>query len=190
MQTQAPGVQLRFLAEAHADTSDLRQGRVDLGLGSAEPQLPDLHFQILGYDQLVVACRTAHPYALEPTLARFVRAPQLIVSRRCRLTDPLGEALAARGQQRRVVSAVPISTAALHFAAQSELLVVVPLAFCLPVVRWLGLQTAPIPFELAPIPLFQSWHRRYDGDPAHLWLRAQVYGLVGEMEGLKGAVHE
>lgn len=186
VQAQAPGVQLRFSAEARTDTNDLRQGRVDLELGSAEPALPDLRFETLGYDQLVVACRADHPYVHgEPTLEGFVRAPYLIVSRRGRLHDPIDAALEARGQRRRVVGVVPTSTAALHFIGQSDLLVTVPAALSLSVVQALGLQTAPIPLDLAPVPLIQTWHGRYDGDPAHMWLRGQVRELLRRAYHLK-----
>ncbi len=40
VEEQAPGVRLRLLAESPLDTDDLRHGRVDLEIGSAEPPSP------------------------------------------------------------------------------------------------------------------------------------------------------
>lgn len=179
-QAKAPGVQLRFLAEARTDTGDLRQGRVDLELGSAQPELPDLRFEVISYGHLVAACRADHPYAQgEPNIEGFVGAPHLIVSRRGRLHDPVDEALEALGRPRRVVGVAPTSTSALHFIGRSDLLVTVPAELCAPVAMALGLRTAPIPLELAPVTLIQAWHGRYDTDPAHAWLRSQVRHALG-----------
>jgi DNA-binding transcriptional LysR family regulator len=182
VQRQAPRVQLRFLAESRTDTGELRQGRVDLELGSAHPLLPDLRSEPLGTGQLVVVCRQGHPYAEgETTLEAFTGAPHLIISRRGRLHDPIDEALEVRGLQRQVLGVVPTTTAALHFIGQSDLLVTVPGDLCAPVISALGLHTAPMPIVLTPLALVQVWHRRYDGDPAHLWLRGQVRALVQQV---------
>jgi DNA-binding transcriptional LysR family regulator len=59
----APGVRLRFLAEAAADTDELRHGRVDLEVGSAVPGLPEIRHEVVGHDRFVVALRAGHPYA-------------------------------------------------------------------------------------------------------------------------------
>jgi DNA-binding transcriptional LysR family regulator len=182
VQAQAPQVRLRFVAESRSDTGDLRQGRVDLELSSAQPALPDLCAEAIGAGQLVVACRKGHPYTRgQPTLQAFTDAPHLIISRRGRLTDPLDEALEALGRQRRVIGVVPTTTAALHFIGQSDLLVTVPGNLCVPVIQALGLRSAPLPFSLTPLPLMQIWHARHDGDPAHLWLRGQVRTLVEQV---------
>ncbi len=182
VQAQAPQVQLRFLAESRTDTGDLRQGRVDLELGSAPPVLPDLHFETLGSGQLVVVCRQNHPYAQgKPTLEAFVSAPHLIVSRRGRLQDPIDEALETHDLPRRVIGSVPTTTAALHFIGQSDLLVTVPGDLCAEAINALGLHVAPMPLLLTPLALVQVWHARYDSDPAHVWLRGQVRALVQEV---------
>ncbi|UQN09801.1 LysR family transcriptional regulator [Deinococcus sp. QL22] len=182
VQALAPRVKLRFLAESRTDTAELRQGRVDLELGSTPPVLPDLRFETLGTGQLVVVCRPGHPYLQsEPTLEAFVSAPHLIISRRGRLRDPIDEALEEHGVERRVLGVVPTTTAALHFIGLSDLLVMVPGDLCASVIRTLGLHTAPMPLTLTPLALVQVWHGRYDNDPAHLWLRGQVRALIQEV---------
>ena len=42
LQQEAPGVRVRLLAETNADTNELRQGRVDLEIGSTEPEAPEV----------------------------------------------------------------------------------------------------------------------------------------------------
>ena len=175
VRAQAPGVGLRFLAEASTDTNELRHGQVDLVIGSAEPVLPDIRSETIGHGRLVLAVRPDHPFTQgELTIDRYARAHHLTVSRRGRLHDPIDDALEARGLRRRVVAAAPTSTAALQFVRESDIVVAVSEHMCRPMVNALGLRTVPIPLDLPPVPLIHAWHQRYDSDKAHTWLRAQV----------------
>ena len=88
VQAHAPGVRLRFLAETAADTSDLRQGRVDLEIGATQPDQPDIRFETLGEARLVVALRPGHPLlGARWTVEDYAAAQHVIVSRRGRLRD-------------------------------------------------------------------------------------------------------
>ncbi|WP_067450847.1 LysR family transcriptional regulator [Actinomadura macra] len=172
---QAPGVAIRLLAEASGDTNDLRHGRVDLEIGSTEPDLPEISHVPIGRDRLVAACRPDHPCAGgDMTAERFAQADHIIVSRRGRLRDPVDEALRGLGLRRRVIASAPTSTGALYLVARSELLVAVPEHVCGPTLQVLGLRTLPLPFDLPPVPLFLAWHQRYDNDRAHAWLRDRI----------------
>jgi DNA-binding transcriptional LysR family regulator len=168
----APGVRLRFLAEASADTDDLRTGRTDLAIGSAEPAVPEFRSETVGYDRLVVALRAEHPLShvhLAP--AQYAAAVHVTVSRRGRLEDPIDDFLATLGLRRHVRATAPTSAAALRFAARSDILVVVPEVMCAGELQALDLLTVPLPLEVPPVPIVLTWHQRYDGDKAHSWLR-------------------
>jgi len=180
IESQAPGVTLRLLAEASIDTNDLRHGQVDLEIGAAEPSLPEIHFETIGHDHLVLAVRPEHPLMDgELTIDRYATARHIIVSRRGRLHDLIDDALAARGLRRHVVAAAPTSTAALHFVRYSDLVVAVPAHMCGPTVAMLGLRTLPLPLVVSPSAVNLAWHRRYDTDKAHVWLRGQVGDMLG-----------
>jgi DNA-binding transcriptional LysR family regulator len=171
----APGLALRFLAEAPTDTNDLRYGQVDLELSSSAPALPEISFETAGHSQLVAAVRPGHLLTKEPlTLSRYAQALHLTVSRRGRLHDPIDDALAAYGMQRRVVASAPTSTAALQFVQQSDLIVAVSEQMCKTTISALGLLTLPIPLAVPSVAIHLAWHQRYDSDQAHLWLRSQV----------------
>lgn len=175
VEAEAPGVSLRLLPEAAIDTKDLRHGDVDLKVGAEEADLPELRFETIGADRFVVVMRRDHPLAGKRlSVERFASAQHLIVSRRGRLRDPLDEALAKRGLERRVVAAVPTSTAAFYFVAASDLVVTAPQSMCAPVIEALGLRTTRHPLDMSDIPLNLVWHQRYDTDPAHIWLREIV----------------
>jgi DNA-binding transcriptional LysR family regulator len=174
-EAEAPGVSLRLLAEASTDTQDLRHGEVDLRVGADEPQLPEIRFETIGHDRLVVVMRRDHPLAGKRlTLERFASARHLIVSRRGRLQDPVDALLAKRGLARRVVAAAPTSTAALYFASTGDLLVAAPERMCAPVIEAFGLLTVRHPLDLREIPVNLVWHQRYETDAAHRWLRDVV----------------
>jgi DNA-binding transcriptional LysR family regulator len=191
VRSAAPGVTLRFLAETSTDTNELRQGRVDLEIGSAEPESPEISSASIGGDRLVVALRPDHPCADGPlTPDRFAAADHVIVSRRGRLVDPIDPVLRELGLQRRVVASAPTSTAALYIVSRSELLVAVPERICRPTLESFGLCTRPLPFDLEPVPLFLAWHQRYDNDKAHRWLRSRVRDAFTEVYGQQVAGDE
>ena len=180
IQAQAPGVTLRLLPEAATDTNDLRHGQIDLEIGSAVPSVPEIHFETIGYAQFIVALRPEHPLLEgDLTVERYAQAQHIIVSRRGRLQDPIDEALAAQGLQRRVIATAPTSAAALHFVRHSDLIVAIPKHLCGPGTSAPDLCTLPLPLNVPPVAINQAWHNRYDNDKAHAWLRNLVHeGLL------------
>lgn len=179
MRREAPRITLRLLAEAPTDTSDLRQGNVDLEIGAATPSHRDVAHQVLGQDRLVVAMHARHPLARRKLTARaYAGAEHVTVSRRGRLRDPVDDALAAQGLARRVAVSAPTSAAALRFASETDLLVAVPEKMCAAALKALRLKTAPLPVSVPALPIVAAWHRRHEPDRAHAWLRHQVQAAV------------
>jgi DNA-binding transcriptional LysR family regulator len=181
IQSQAPGVQLRVLAEHSADTDDLRHGRVDLELGGGRPALPEFRSETLGHDPLVVAMRPGHPCADSLDLHAYAAQPHVLVSRRGRLTAPIDDVLAADGLRRRVVAAVATVTMALQIAGRSDVLVTSTEILSRPLVEAFGLITRPLPVAFPAAVINCGWHQRYDSDPAHAWLRDQVRASLAEI---------
>ena len=95
-------------------------------------------------------------------------------SRRGRRRDPLDAARGAQGLHRTVVASVPTIAAALDVVRDSDSLVVIAGPRTTPA----GVVTRDLPLQLPPAPMNLSWHQRYDTDPAHRWLRAQVRGAL------------
>lgn len=116
--------------------------------------------------------RPGHPLTEgRPDVERYAAAEHVLVSRRGRLRDPVDEALAAHGRARRVVATGPTAAMALHLALDTDLVVTVPEAVTRAARDRLGLVTLPLPVEMPDVPLYLVWHRRYDEDRAHAWLR-------------------
>lgn len=185
MHAQAPHTALRLLAEAPVDTTDLRHGRVDLELGSVSETVPEVRVEDLGQDRMVAVVRPGHPLASgRVTLRRFADTLHISVSRRGRLHGPIDDALHERQLTRQVVATAPTTTAALLMLRESDLVAVVGEALCRDTLDILGLHTFDIPLDLPPLHIRQAWHRRYDADPAHAWLRDHVREAIRHLPGL------
>ena len=129
-----------------------------------------------------MAFRKNHPIAKGRfTPARYAAERHLTVSRKGRLQDPVDEVLQQLALQRRVVTAAPTSTTALWSASQTNLLVVVPEKMSRFVAKALNLSTRKLSFEVPRVPVVLAWHRRYDADKSHLWLRREVRQVLGAM---------
>ncbi|MFI1993497.1 LysR family transcriptional regulator [Actinoplanes sp. NPDC020271] len=175
---QAPGVRLRFLPEAAVDTDELRHGRVDLEIGAAVPALPEIRHETVGHDQFVVVMRRDHPYAQGLDLAEFAAQPQVRISRRGRLTDPVDAILEAHGLRRRVLASVGTAAVAVAVLAGSDSVLVAPDLTSRPLKTAFGLVSVALPLAMEGTPIVCGWHQRYETDPAHAWLRDQVRAAV------------
>ncbi|MFG1642490.1 LysR family transcriptional regulator [Amycolatopsis sp. NPDC049252] len=178
----APGARLRLLAESSVDTHELRRGQVDLELGSAAPDSPEIRSETFFEDRLVLVVAPDHPFAKrKPTLRRYADAPHVRISRRGRLRDPMDDVLAGHGLERQVVATVPTTTAALGVVRLGEFVTAVPEGMCAGVIEALGLVIVPLPMPRPPVPLVVSWHQRYENDKAHRWLRDRVREVLAEI---------
>ncbi|WP_329177763.1 LysR family transcriptional regulator [Streptomyces sp. NBC_01477] len=188
---QAPAARLRLVAESGSDTPELRRGEVDLESSSAVPSVPDVRHHLVGEDRLVVAVRPGHPLAAGPlTAGSYAAAEHATVSRRGRLRDPVDDVLGGLGLERSVLAAVPSVAAALNLALGAALVVTVPEAATRAARHELGLLTLPLPLEMPAIPLYLTWHQRYDNDRAHRWLRGQVREAIAAVFGAPGVSGE
>jgi len=173
VRAEAPGVRLRFVAEASTDTPELRRGEVDLESNANEPTSPEIRSERVAEGRLALAVRAGHRLTRgRLTPERFAtEADHIAVSRRGRMHDPMDELLAGMGLKRRVVMTAPIGSTALRFVQSSDLVVVIPEIAARGVAAGLGLVVLPLPIDIPLVPLYLSWHQRYDNDRAHVWLR-------------------
>ncbi|WCD95382.1 LysR family transcriptional regulator [Streptomyces sp. HUAS 31] len=179
---EAPGVSLRMRAEELEAGPALRDGRIDLEIGSIDHADPETHVEELVSLRMVAAVRPGHPLARKPlTPARLAAAEHVVVSRRGRFTGPLDTALAEHGLERRVSAVLPSHLAAMTLAAVSDVVCLVPAAsggaapspLTAPASVF-GLHLLDIPLPLPPLTIGMAWHPRHVADGAHHWLRAAV----------------
>jgi len=179
LQTEAPKVSIRFAGEGTESMAELRDGHVDLDLGVVHTLDDGLESEILRTEFLSGVVRSGHPLTKGRVTARRLGAfGHLAVSRRGFRHGPVDVQLDRLGQERRVVATVPDFYPALAIVAATDLVTFAPAA----IVGHggiSGLSTIALPFELPPIEVAQTWHRRFTHDPAHQWLRETIREVCG-----------
>ncbi|WP_214324180.1 LysR family transcriptional regulator [Nonomuraea sediminis] len=181
-QREAPGVSFRIRAEELEAGPALRDGRIDLEIGSIDHVDPETQVEELVSLRMVAAVRPGHPLTEGPlTPVRLAAAQHVAVSRRGRFTGPLDTALAEQNLHRRVSVVLPSHLAAMTLAARSDIVCLVPAAppgaAPSPLTHdagALGLHLLDIPLELPPLTIGMAWHPRHTADGAHRWLRDAV----------------
>ncbi|MFE6163811.1 LysR family transcriptional regulator [Streptomyces sp. NPDC056486] len=179
---EAPEVSLRFRAEDLEAGPALRDGRIDLEVGSIDHVDPETQVEELVALRMAAAVRPGHPLT-EGTLTpdRLAAAEHVVVSRRGRFKGPLDTALAELNLQRRVAVVLPSHMAAMALSAVSDVVCLVPTALPgaapSPVTdpaTTLGLHLLDIPLPLPSLSVGMAWHPRQAADGGHRWLRDTV----------------
>ncbi|MFI9507383.1 LysR family transcriptional regulator [Nocardia sp. NPDC052566] len=181
-QQEAPGVSFRLRAEELEAGSALRDGRIDLEIGSIDHVDPETQVEELVTLRMVAAVRPGHHLTEQPlTPARLAAAQHVAVSRRGRFTGPLDTALAERNLYRRVSVVLPSHLAAMTLAARTDIVCLVPAALpgaapspLTDDATALGLRLLDIPLPLPPLTIGIAWHPRHTADGAHRWLRGAI----------------
>jgi len=174
----APGVRLRFVAKPDKDSAPLREGAVDLETGVVEATTaPELRVQVLFRDGYVGVVRKGHPLSKgKITPARYAAGRHVSVSRRGPEHEPMDEALAQLGLERKIVVAIVGGFAtALALVRGSDLIASVPEKHTGKLRA--GLHSFPLPIPTPEFTVSLLWHPRHEADPAHRWLR----GIVREV---------
>jgi DNA-binding transcriptional LysR family regulator len=179
VRARAPGLRLVFVSEGDERADDLRDGRVDLDLGVVGDAAPELRTQVLVRDRFVGVVRRRHPVLRKKTLARFAAADHLGISRRGQLRGPIDAALRAASLARNVVATVPTAAAAALAVADSDWITAMPAVVAAAFARRLPVAAFAIPLPLPDIVISQTWHPRFDRDPAHRLVRDCVRTLAG-----------
>jgi DNA-binding transcriptional LysR family regulator len=180
LRAQAPGISLRLRPENLEDTPALREGLVDLEIGTIRASDPEIRAETLTTETLVGAVRPDHPLARVKTVTprRFAAADHVVVSRRGRAHGPIDDRLAELGLSRRVRTVVPSFASALYLARETDVVCVAPARLGRSMLDTLGLRTFPIPLDLPNIAIGMAWHPRNHHDRTHELLRERTRYLL------------
>lgn len=183
----APGVQLRFAPKPDWDAQPLRDGSIELEIGTVRTSAPEIRTRMLLRDRYVGACRTGHPMlagtAKGLNVERWATADHVMTSRTGEADHPVDAALAMLGLARNAPVIVSSYTSAMQLARHSDLLAVVPQSctgntFLPDYAAANGLETFALPVATETFSVSAIWHPRFDQDPGHQWLRAQILELA------------
>jgi DNA-binding transcriptional LysR family regulator len=177
---EAPRVRLRFVPKLDKDSAPLRDGSVDLETGVVGKTTgPEVRAQALFRDSFIGVVRAGHPLSEgEVSPSRYAAGRHVGVSRRGPDRGPIDEALAGLGLRREIVAIVAGFSAALALARASDLIASVPERHTGNLRA--GMHSFALPFPIPRITVSLLWHPRFDGDPAHRWLRGRVRDACAE----------
>ncbi len=172
MQEVMPMASLKFLPESHSDASALREGRIDMDIGSFSGKDPETEWMEMLNQPLIGAVKAGHPLLDgKLTAKRFAAERHVALMLRQQEASPVDEALAHAGLSRFIALTVPNAYGALVTVSRAPLVTCVPARIAEAMRPSLGLTLFPLPFKLEREPVVLAWHPRHSADPAHTWLR-------------------
>ncbi len=177
---EAPLVRLHFVHKLEKSSGPLRDGSVDLETGVVDAAIsPEVRARALFVDRYVGVVRAGHPLADgEITASRFAAMPHVHIWRRDNDRGPIDDALVALGLKREIAATVGGFSAALALARASDVVATVHERHTGNM--FAGMHCFALPLAIPQFTVSLLWHPRWDGDPAHRWLRGCVLEACAE----------
>ncbi|MGW4076811.1 LysR family transcriptional regulator [Streptomyces asiaticus] len=178
---EAPGVQLRFLAQNSKEPDLLRDGTIDLDVGVMGPPPVDIHTAKLFTARFVavVAADSDLGRSAQLTIDDLCVHPHISASRRGLAAGPLDDALEQIGRSRHVAAVVPSYAAGALAALEGDAICLIPHVTAAHLIeRGVPLRCHEVPLALPTTDVELRWHRRVDEDPASQWLRDHLKRVV------------
>jgi DNA-binding transcriptional LysR family regulator len=171
----APGIRLDLRPSGLRDMPTLLdRGEHDLAIGTFDDVGERFARAPLLEDSFVIAMRRDHPALRhELTAETLAGLPHLEISSSGEDSSFVGQWLDARGLIRNVTHRAPRLSAA-AILATTDMVAVLSRRLAEHWVRTYGLSTCKLPFASPTIRTGMLWHRRFDDQPAHRWLRQLV----------------
>lgn len=183
-QNGAPGASVRSSLSLPPDLlrQALANGEVDLAIGYY-PELLGESFMVKRLFTQTFACiiRRKHPLAAKTmTVAAYAKLGHVAIIAPSRAAALLEVSLQRRGIRRRIVLETQHHLSLAAIVEATDLIATIPHALAVWFAREGRVKVVPLPFPADRFEVQRYWHRRYDRDPQHRWLREQVDLLFGE----------
>lgn len=176
---RAPSIRLAFVFPDKARiSSHLQQGEIDLFIGAPGDTGSGMMGRTLFDDAFVTAQRRGHPRGKGPLdLDTFCQLEHLLISSvGGNFSGVIDSSLANLGRSRRVAVSIQSYALAPVVLAQSDFLCTLPRRFLQKFTDALELFQPPLTLQNFQLNAF--WHERMNNDPAHVWLREQVFEVA------------
>jgi DNA-binding transcriptional LysR family regulator len=183
MARQAPGC---LLAIRHADRTNwqdlLERSEAQLAV-AVLPEPPAIYTRVrLLPEEFLTVMRAGHPLAEgEMTPARFVSVPHLLHSPNGSRDGALDGPLAEAGHPRRLGAVVAHLAGVPGILARTDMIITLSARLAREMARAHGLVVRAPPVAIRHTRLSLVFHRRFEADPGHAWLRRTLIALAREV---------
>ncbi|CAE6753563.1 Nodulation protein D 2 [Paraburkholderia domus] len=111
-------------------------------------------------------------------LPLYVKRPHVVIRTADRQGTIVDQTLAERGLQRQIGAVVQNFMTMPMVAARTGYICNVPSSMAETFADLFDLSVHEPPIAFPPTPMFISWHKRFDGDAAHVWMLEQIRSAV------------
>jgi LysR family transcriptional regulator, mexEF-oprN operon transcriptional activator len=174
----APGIVINLRTTDRAYAIRLIEAEeIDLAIGWFDATPPHVARSFAFEDRFVCLCRADHPLVdgnPTPALADILGYSHLVVSSTGDRRAAFDAVLERHGHRRNIAATLMSFTIVPELLLQSDLVGVFTHRTADYFLDRFPLVTAPVPLEVAPIANHLIWHRRFERDQAHAWLRDQI----------------
>lgn len=180
----APGIDIDVLSTAHfAGVELVLDGTAEASVGLVPKAPPkELRFERLFRERTVAIAHRGHPAFTGRTgkpvrkigLADFLSFPHVAIRPSAASRGRIDDALAKIGKRRRVAFNIPHFMVAPYLVPGSDLIAGVAERVARRLAAELDLVVAEIPAGGEPYDACLAWHRRFDQDRGHMWLRETI----------------
>lgn len=178
-----------------ASTHPLRDGELQEAMAAGQVDLAIGYFpKITGQDffqqrlyQHTFACLVRRGHPLDRgrlTMDAYRELGHVIVTTPSRSAGLFQETLDDMGLERKVVLRTPHYLSLPSIVEATDLIATVPLAAGVRFAERADVTLVPLPFPPKVFLVQQHWHRRFQNDPRHRWLREQVALLFNDASDL------
>jgi DNA-binding transcriptional LysR family regulator len=175
LQSQAPGVTLRVVPSDVPSAEMLRAQDCQLVISPRPPDATDIKHKRLFADSYRVFY---DPTVRKPPRSRkaYEAAEHITVVHQPRRSLDIDDLLLKHGVQRRFAATLSSFAGVAAFVSGTARVATLPGLLRQSLLR--GLADAPVPVDTPEMPMYAIWHMRHQQDPAHVWLREQLFSVV------------
>ncbi len=180
--TLAPNVHLSLRPSGTLNLADLLdRGELDIAIAMLDPPADRFASQVLVEDRFVAVMRRGHPAAQgKLDTKRFAALPHLVISSSGEDLRFIDVALAAEGCVRNIALEAPYLSAG-TILVQSDMVAVLGRQMAQGFRRAYAIELRDLPCESPPLRSVMLWHRRFDGQAAHRWLREMIATVAAHL---------
>jgi DNA-binding transcriptional LysR family regulator len=153
----------------------------ELAIASLDAPATRFASQVLIKDDYVAAMRRDHPVAKSNLdLKTLAGLPHLVISSSGEDLQFVDDRLAAQGYARKVALEAPYLSAG-AILTQSDMVAVLGRQIAHEFRRAYAIELKDLPFESPVLRSVMLWHRRFDNQTAHRWLRQTIESAAGHL---------